>query len=698
MATVEANSDPPAPDDVGVNASSRLATLPEELLSQVAVKLGSDDIAALRLTCKDVEAKSLHEFATEYFAAKCFMFTTDSLKVLANIANSNKLRRFLKDVFLITATFPESPLQCEGRSGCLWSPTVRQREAYHFYMQDQKKLQESEKDKRFLVDAFKNLPELRGLRIVDAPSSLPAGVECRGLNKFRRTTSIRPFFAPADSAHDSTTAEFCSAQTHVFKTMLRAVAESGIDTITHFGTRFRSSNFHGLSPLTDFNLKTKTLRDLGDAFVGLSNLTLQFRTHLLCPGKDDTLNDLTRATKRMKALAPVFGSTTSLTLIFDNGEWSKQICWSLTASLDLGRLTQLVIQGLSMDMPSLLSIINKLKSTRFLSFQAVELSGENDSWAPVLAAIKTMPSLQHLHLMYLLVCGQRAFFLEPVKPGDEDDESGNGFGAENYPDEWMDDEGSDSDDEPPDLIPQDDLIGRHESGESAAEEEAVPRTLPQVVNKCEKYTGKDFRAPAETLAPGATTSERGYHICLAGQEEIQKYLPIFMREANLGGEEMMDYDNIFNAMLGVGGPPIPLPPIFAAGPPGPPQPQGQAAGGQNSNGAAPPPPNAAPPNAGGGNVPGATALLNSLQGLFGTGNVHVSFGGGPMGAPPHPQAAAGAGAGAGAAANVPANPPPANGPPPAHDGTAGQQLGEPDDFMFEDQENDIDHGEMDDVD
>lgn len=697
MATVEAKSDPPTtPDAVGVNASSRLATLPEELLSQIAVKLGSDDIAALRLTCKDVEVKSLHEFATEYFAAKCFMFTTDSLKGLANIANSSKLRRFLKEVFLITATFPESPLQCEGRSGCLWSPTVRQREAYHFYMQDQKKLQETEKDKRFLVDAFKNLPELRGLRIVHTPSSLPPGVECRGLNKCRRTTSIRPFFAPADSAHDSTTAEFCTAQTHVFKTMLRAVAESGINTVTHFGTRLRSSNYHGLSPVTDFNLKPKTLRDLGDAFVGLSSLTLQFRSHLLSPGKEDTRNDLTRATKRMKALASVFGSATSLALIFDSGEWSKQICWSLATNLDLSRLTSLVIQGLCIDMPSLLSIVNRLKATRFLSLQAVELIGENDSWAPVLAAMKTMPSLDHLHLMYLLVCGQRAYFLEPVKPGDEDDE-GNSFGAENYPDEWMDEEGSDSDDEPPDLIPQDDVTKPHEL-EFAAEEEAVPRTLPQVVNKCEKYTGKDFRAPAGDMAPGTTTPERGYHICLSGEDEIQKHLPIFMREANLGGEEMTDYD-IFNAMLGVGPPPIPLPPIFAAGPPGQ-QAQGQAAVGQNGNGAAPPP-NAPPSNAGAGNGHGATnALLNSLQGLFGTGNVHVSIGGGIIGAPPHPQAAGGAGA----AANVPANPLPANappsasGPPPAQDGTAGQQTGAPDDFMFEDQDNDIDHGEMDNVD
>lgn len=54
-----------------------LATLPEELVSNIAVKLGSDDIFSLRLTCRDLEAKCLHEFATEYFVRKGFIFTSE---------------------------------------------------------------------------------------------------------------------------------------------------------------------------------------------------------------------------------------------------------------------------------------------------------------------------------------------------------------------------------------------------------------------------------------------------------------------------------------------------------------------------------------------------------------------------------------------------------------------------------------------
>lgn len=40
-----------------LTTTSRLVTLPEELLSNIAVKLGSDDIFALRLTCRDIYAK-----------------------------------------------------------------------------------------------------------------------------------------------------------------------------------------------------------------------------------------------------------------------------------------------------------------------------------------------------------------------------------------------------------------------------------------------------------------------------------------------------------------------------------------------------------------------------------------------------------------------------------------------------------------
>ena len=57
-------------DNTSLNAGSQLAMLPEELLINISIKLQSDDIFSLRQTCRDIETKSLHEFAKEYFTEK----------------------------------------------------------------------------------------------------------------------------------------------------------------------------------------------------------------------------------------------------------------------------------------------------------------------------------------------------------------------------------------------------------------------------------------------------------------------------------------------------------------------------------------------------------------------------------------------------------------------------------------------------
>lgn len=61
---------PPVAETESLNAASSLAMLPEELLINISIKLQSDDIFSLRQTCRDIETKSLHEFAKEYFSEK----------------------------------------------------------------------------------------------------------------------------------------------------------------------------------------------------------------------------------------------------------------------------------------------------------------------------------------------------------------------------------------------------------------------------------------------------------------------------------------------------------------------------------------------------------------------------------------------------------------------------------------------------
>jgi len=50
-------------------SAAALDALPEELITNIAARLNVDDVSALRLTCRSIEAKCLHEFGSQY--CKC---------------------------------------------------------------------------------------------------------------------------------------------------------------------------------------------------------------------------------------------------------------------------------------------------------------------------------------------------------------------------------------------------------------------------------------------------------------------------------------------------------------------------------------------------------------------------------------------------------------------------------------------------
>lgn len=101
-----------------------LSDLPEELVSNVAARLGSDDAFALRLSCKALETKTFHEFATEYFTEKAVHFTTDSLQVLLEISRNTRLRKYLKEVYVVPAAFSVEAFSSHRGACCSWTPSV----------------------------------------------------------------------------------------------------------------------------------------------------------------------------------------------------------------------------------------------------------------------------------------------------------------------------------------------------------------------------------------------------------------------------------------------------------------------------------------------------------------------------------------------------------------------------------------------
>lgn len=164
-----------------------LVDLPEELVSNITIRLGVDDKCALRLACRVLEVKSFHEFATEHFSEKCVHFTTDSLKPLVDISHS-RLAKYIKEVSVVTALFSEQGFACPGRESAHWRPTVRQSEAYKFYIKDQATLRSSGQDKKMLIEAFKSLPSLKAVEFIDSETGLKPSVDYRGSRKALRQT------------------------------------------------------------------------------------------------------------------------------------------------------------------------------------------------------------------------------------------------------------------------------------------------------------------------------------------------------------------------------------------------------------------------------------------------------------------------------------------------------------------------------
>jgi hypothetical protein len=165
----------------------QLPDLPEELISNITCRLG-DDKFALRATCRALQEKSFHEFATEHFSAKCVHFTTDSLKVLLDISRCPRLSKYVKEVSIITALFSDQSFGCPGRAAAHWKPSVRQSEAYKFYVNDQKTLRTTGNDEVMLTEIFKCLPSVKVVSLIDNPSCLKPDVDYRGGNKVLRQT------------------------------------------------------------------------------------------------------------------------------------------------------------------------------------------------------------------------------------------------------------------------------------------------------------------------------------------------------------------------------------------------------------------------------------------------------------------------------------------------------------------------------
>lgn len=510
------------------NKNAHLAALPEELTSSISIKLGSDDIFAFRLTCKALETKSFHEFATEYFSEKCFQFTTDSLRVLVEIAKSVKLRGYLKEVFFITTFFHQRAFACPNGSACAWQPTVRQAEAYRLYVKDQQQLKDDGEDRAMLTEAFGRLNEVHTLLLIDNIDYIKASTDYRGGNKVSRTTNTLPVLAPLGTMDG----EFHAFQSHIWKTMIKAIAYSELDTIRRFGTSLTRNAGSGLRSF-DMDFDASTYTSLAKTLHKVSHVQLQLNGGLTRDTGDDFQIHSQGAAEAIQTFAATLSSAKRLLLEFgSNLRFSSLQCNAVMSAVDSSKLTNFVVKNLVIDAAPLGKMVANMTSVKELHLTSIDLT--DGDWVSILKIIRKLHTLNHLHLMYLSEGGRHAYFLPQLTDEELDalDATFNPldilYGAPGTTDD-AETQGSDgASDRVPDLEPQS-PVAQDVSETLAAEAVPALAAEPSDVEK-----GLHEHSTAHYTALGHEwPSERGYYICLQG-EQIGKELPTFIKEYNLG--------------------------------------------------------------------------------------------------------------------------------------------------------------------
>lgn len=139
-----------------------ILTIPLELLVAISSHLPTSGLAALRLTCKQIE-KSLYEwFTQEFFTKKQFMLTHESLQTLIDISKHVSLSKKLTHLIIATNVYDEIPLR------------FRDGEAAMRYIQGheaQKALLNTGFDREMLTEAFQGLSNLTTVGIRDFNAS-----------------------------------------------------------------------------------------------------------------------------------------------------------------------------------------------------------------------------------------------------------------------------------------------------------------------------------------------------------------------------------------------------------------------------------------------------------------------------------------------------------------------------------------------
>jgi hypothetical protein len=472
-------------------------------------------------------------------------------------------------------------------------------------MLDQARLKETGEDKRLLTEALQKL-DLHTLRFLDGLDYVDGSTDIPGLRKVYRKTNKMPIFAADASIKDGL---YAAWQSHVWEVLLAAVAKSGHQTLAKFHALTTGKGANGMSVSHDLNAMAISSSRLKIPLANVKNFALTLNSKKFTIPQDGVAwaKGSERSMRRVGQLLP---SLQELDLMFDMERFTGHLLRGFLHHVNLGNLTNVSLHSLSVNGTFLCDILLKSSSLKTLKLDFANLTKGN--WPPILKVLMTLKTLTHLHLMWCQENNTKVYFLEQKEEeedpnlafdqamgGADDWVDDDGLQDEGGEDEDIDDDDDDTDEDIPSLEPGEVFGDGHQETSVMSQ----PATLADALrleseaNLQESPLGKqetelDFKAPGNEDMP-----ERGYYVCLDSAEAIAKYLPIFIKEYNLGDHLADDPFGAINFPVfmqppagqngGAGPGPAALNALmnFLAGPP-PPQGGGAAAGNAQGGGAA----------------------------------------------------------------------------------------------------------------
>jgi hypothetical protein len=206
---------------------AHLTDIPEELVDNICRFLAAGDISRFRLTCTNIRDKSYHAWATSSFWRMEFMVTRNSLQHLIDFSKHKKFGPCIRRLRIHTVSIPELSKDelTEWNEERAMVERSRRR-AYNRLSHDQNTLRKLSIDVSMLVEAMRNLPNLKVITVCGNSQVLRVW----GAEEIRKMTGIYPRSAPSLRQMRDwwITGTVDKMNAHVFATVLSAIATSGV--------------------------------------------------------------------------------------------------------------------------------------------------------------------------------------------------------------------------------------------------------------------------------------------------------------------------------------------------------------------------------------------------------------------------------------------------------------------------------------